>query len=73
MIRPDLTFAIAELCKFVHKLGAVHLKAACHVLAYLTGTTALSGRDHLLQTPGRVRLVLPLRVREQHAQRGSIY
>eukprot|EP00961_Rhodomonas_salina_P061605 827036-Rhodomonas_salina.1 len=38
MTRPDLSFAFAELSKFVQCPGEVHLKAACRVLAYLVGT-----------------------------------
>eukprot|EP00961_Rhodomonas_salina_P132843 1788199-Rhodomonas_salina.2 len=38
MTRPDLSFAFAELSKFVQNPGAVHLRAARRTLAYLAGT-----------------------------------
>eukprot|EP00961_Rhodomonas_salina_P184154 2486705-Rhodomonas_salina.1 len=38
MTRPDLSFAFAELSKFVQNPGAAHLRSARLTLAYLAGT-----------------------------------
>eukprot|EP00961_Rhodomonas_salina_P074199 997192-Rhodomonas_salina.1 len=38
MTRPYLSFAFAELSKFVQNPGAAHLRSARRTLAYLAGT-----------------------------------
>jgi len=39
--RPDISFAVSELSRFVSSAGEVHMKAAQRVLRYLKGTREL--------------------------------
>ena len=39
--RPDISFAVSELSRFVSSAGEVHMKAASRVLRYLKGTRTL--------------------------------
>jgi hypothetical protein len=40
--RPDISYAVGVLCRFVEYPGKAHWEAARRVLCYLRGTTSLS-------------------------------
>jgi hypothetical protein len=42
--RPDISFAVSELCKMMHNPGRRHFEAAKHVLRYLKGTSHIGIR-----------------------------
>lgn len=37
-IRPDISYAVQQLCQFLHDPRDAHLSVAMHVLRYLKGT-----------------------------------
>jgi hypothetical protein len=50
--RPDLSFAVHQVCQFMHAPTDIHLTAAKHILRYVRGTI-----DHgLFYTPGPISL-----------------
>jgi hypothetical protein len=53
-IRPDISFSVSELSRFVFNPGKVHLEKAKRVLRYLSKTPAL----HLEYFPSAVPVLL---------------
>lgn len=48
--RPDISYAVQQLCKFLDSYGPAHWEAAKRVVRYLKGTRTLSlvlGGDHV--------------------------
>ena len=49
LTRPDISFAVSQLCQFMHSPTTTHLKAAKRVLRYLKGS--INHRLHFTKGP----------------------